>query len=57
MFRLHRSLFQGVAARIAKYLRMLVEGRLDSSMRTPHPLTAEEIKILRLRVDQGAKSN
>lgn len=38
-------------------LNMLVEGRLDSSMRSPHPLTAEEVEILRLWVDQGAKNN
>lgn len=38
-------------------LNILVEGRLNASMRTPHPLTAEEIAILRLWVDQGAKNN
>ena len=38
-------------------LNMLVEGRIDISMRTPHPLTAEEMEILRLWVDQGAINN
>ena len=38
-------------------LNMLVEGRVDISMRTPHPLSAEEIKTLRLWVDQGAMNN
>lgn len=38
-------------------LNMLVEGRLDASMRTPHPLTEEEIEILRRWVDQGARNN
>jgi hypothetical protein len=38
-------------------LNMLVEGRVDISMRTPHPLTAKETKILRLWVDQGAMNN
>ena len=36
---------------------MLVEGRLDASMRTPHPLTAKEIETLRLWGDQGAVNN
>jgi len=40
---------------------MLVEGRADASLRMPHqraePLTAEEIGILRLWVDQGARDN
>jgi hypothetical protein len=38
-------------------LNMLVEGRLDLRMRTPHPLTTEEIETLRLWVDQGAINN
>jgi len=42
-------------------LNMLVEGRADASMRMPrnrdHPLTEQEIGILRLWVDQGAKNN
>lgn len=42
-------------------LNMLVEGRVDSSMRMPHnrdhPLGAREIEILRLWVDQGANNN
>jgi hypothetical protein len=38
-------------------LNMLVEGRVDISMHTPHPLSAEEIKTLRLWVDQGAMNN
>ena len=38
-------------------LNMLVEGRLGASMRTPHPLAAEEIEKLRLWVDQGAINN
>jgi hypothetical protein len=40
---------------------MLVEGRADDSLRMPHqrnePLTAQEIEILRLWVDQGARDN
>jgi hypothetical protein len=40
---------------------MLVEGRADASLRMPHqreaPLTAQEIEILRLWVDQGARDN
>jgi hypothetical protein len=38
-------------------LNMLVEGRADISMRTPHPLTVEDIETLRLWVDQGAINN
>jgi hypothetical protein len=38
-------------------LNMVVEGRLNASMRAPYPLTAEEIAILRLWVDQGAKND
>jgi hypothetical protein len=41
-------------------LNMLVEGRVDPSMRMPHgrkPLDTEEIEILRLWVDQGALDN
>ena len=38
-------------------LNMVVEGRLNSSMRTPYPLTEEETAILRQWVDQGAKNN
>jgi hypothetical protein len=42
-------------------LNMLVEGRADASLRMPHqrdePLTAQEIEILRLWVDQGAQDN
>ena len=40
---------------------MLAEGRADASLRMPHQqaeyLTAQEIEILRLWVDQGAKDN
>jgi hypothetical protein len=38
-------------------LNMLVEGRIDTSIRAPHPLTAEEIETFRLWVDQGAINN
>ena len=41
-------------------LNMLVEGRADPSMSMPHgrkPLKAEEIKILRVWVEQGARNN
>ena len=42
-------------------LSMLVEGRADSSMRMPHmreiPLSAHEIDVLRLWIDQGARNN
>lgn len=42
-------------------LNMLVEGRADACIRMPHdkgyPLTQQEIEILRLWVDQGAKNN
>jgi hypothetical protein len=38
-------------------LNMLVEGRLDLPMRTPHPLNTEEIETFRLWVDQGALKN
>ena len=42
-------------------LNMLVEGRVDDSMRMPHgrdePLTQREIKALRLWVEQGARNN
>lgn len=38
-------------------LNMVVEGRLNASMRAPYPLTEEEIAILQLWVDQGAKNN
>jgi hypothetical protein len=38
-------------------LNMLVEERVDDSIRTPHPLTTEEIETLRLWVDQGANNN
>ena len=38
-------------------LNMLIEGRLDASMRLPEPLTAGEIETLRLWVDQGARNN
>lgn len=38
-------------------LNMVVEGRLNSSMRAPYPLTEEEAAILRHWVDQGAKNN
>jgi hypothetical protein len=40
---------------------MVVEGRADASLRLPHqrnePLTAQEIGILRLQVDQSARDN
>jgi hypothetical protein len=42
-------------------LNMLVEGRVDASMRMPHnrdqPLGVREVEILRLWVDQGANNN
>ncbi|MGD8852815.1 MAG: hypothetical protein PVI28_10455 [Gammaproteobacteria bacterium] len=38
-------------------LNMVVEGRLNASMRAPYPLTEAEIAILRLWVDQGAQNN
>ena len=42
-------------------LNMLVEGRVDASMRMPHgrdePLTQREIEALRLWVEQGARNN
>ena len=40
---------------------MLIEGRVDPSIRMPHggqaPLTAEEIGTIRNWVEQGAKNN
>ena len=40
---------------------MLVEGRVDASMRMPHgrdePLTQREVEALRLWVEQGAHNN
>ncbi len=40
---------------------MLVESRVDASMRMPHgrdqPLTRREIEVLRLWVEQGARDN
>ena len=42
-------------------INKLVEGRAGESMRMPHgdaeKLTAEEIKVLRLWVNQGAQNN
>ena len=38
-------------------MNMVVEGRLDTSIRVPHPLTEDEIATLQLWVDQGAKNN
>ena len=42
-------------------LNMLVEGRVNASMRMPHaqvePLTQHEIEVLRLWVDQDAQNN
>lgn len=42
-------------------LNMLVEGRVDRSMRMPHgraePLTQHQIEVLRLWVEQGAHNN
>ena len=42
-------------------LNMLVEGRVDVSMRMPHgrdePLTQGEIEALQLWVEQGARNN
>jgi len=42
-------------------LNMLVEGRVNASMRMPHerdePLTPHEIEVLRLWVEQGAQNN
>ena len=42
-------------------LNMLVEGRVNASMRMPHardePLTQHEIEVLRLWVEQGAQNN
>lgn len=42
-------------------LNMLVEGRMDVGMRMPHgreaPLTRQEIEVLQLWVEQGARDN
>ena len=38
-------------------LNMVVEDRLNTSMRPPQHLTRKEIAILRLWVDQGAENN
>jgi hypothetical protein len=42
-------------------LNMLVEGRVEASMRMPHgrddPLTQHEIEVLRFWVEQGANNN
>ena len=42
-------------------LNMLVEGRVDDSMRMPHgrpePLSGNDIEVLRLWVEQGARNN
>jgi hypothetical protein len=41
-------------------LNILVEGRADPSMRMPHgrkPLNSEEIEVLRVWVEQGARNN
>lgn len=42
-------------------LNMLVEGRVNDSMRMPHgrdePLSQNDIKVLRLWVEQGARDN
>lgn len=42
-------------------LNMLVEGRADASLRMPHkddePLTEDQVTILRLWVEQGARNN
>ena len=42
-------------------LNMLVEGRVDASMRMPHgraePLSGREIEVLRRWVEQGARDN
>ncbi len=41
-------------------LNMMVEGRVDKSIRMPHgerPLTDQEIETLKLWVNQGAKNN
>ena len=42
-------------------LNMLVEGRVNASMRMPHgraePLSQNDIEVLRLWVDQGARDN
>jgi hypothetical protein len=42
-------------------LNMLVEGRVDDSVRMPHgrrePLTKDEIEALQLWVEQGARNN
>lgn len=42
-------------------LMMMVEGRVDATMRMPHnasePLTARDIEVLRLWIDQGALDN
>ena len=38
-------------------LNMVVEGRLNASMRAPYPLTPEEIAIFGQWVEQGAYNN
>jgi hypothetical protein len=64
----YRSLMQGTfygpvivpGDSMKSILNMLVEGRADASLRMPHqrsPLTAQEIGILRLWVNQGARDN
>jgi hypothetical protein len=46
---------------LTSVLVMLVEGRVDPSLKMPHgnatTPTAEQIKTLRLWVEQGAKNN
>lgn len=46
---------------LTSVLVMLIEGRVDPSIRMPHggqnPMTAEEIKTVRDWVEQGAKNN
>ncbi|HEC19354.1 MAG TPA: hypothetical protein ENI97_08420 [Gammaproteobacteria bacterium] len=46
---------------LSSTLMILVEGRANSAINMPHgdrpPLSAEEIKTLRLWIEQGAKNN
>jgi hypothetical protein len=46
---------------LTSVLVMLIEGRADPSIKMPHggakPLTADEIKVIRRWVKQGAKNN
>jgi len=65
----YRSLMQGTlygpvivpGDSMKSILNRLIEGRADASLRMPHhrsePLTAQEIRLLRLWINQGARDN